>query len=157
MKEKRDSYRFGWVDWLILLLIAVAVFAGVYYWVTNRAGEQESRLITYTLCITVDSSLAWENAIAQNAVVMNQNGTMDLGRVVSVQSRPHLQASVFDRKICFVEIPDRLELLVSVQASAVWQAGDGFRIRDIRMAAGKTGDFRIGGLFLANASVISVE
>ena len=157
MKKEKAPYRFGWVDWLILLLVVGAVFAGIYYWRSKRSREEDVRFVTYTLCILIEEGAEWESAIHTNSVVMNQNGTMDLGRVVSVQERHALQATVADGEVHFVPTSGQIELLVSVQAYAVWQAGDGFRVRDIRIAVGKTGDFRIGVLFAANATVISVK
>ena len=157
MNEKKEGYRFGWVDWLILLIVACAVFLGVYYWISRSNREEDIQAVTYTLCVPLDGSIDWERSIPENAAVMDQKGTMELGRVVSVGARPALQAVVSDQALRFVSIPDRIELLVSVRANAAWQRGDGFRVGDIRIAAGKTGDFRIGGLFAANASVISLE
>ncbi len=157
MKEEKAVYRFGWVDWLLLVLVIGAVFAGIYYWRTKQSRDREVRLVTYTLCVSVDDEMEWERVILQNSMVMNQNGTMDLGRVTSVQERAALQAVVDDREVRFVPIPEKRELLVSVQANGTWQADDGFRIQDIRIAAGKTGDFRIGGFFAANAEVIFAE
>lgn len=157
MREKKADYRFGWVDWLILFVVVCAVFGGVYYWVSRSNREETLQSVTYTLSVLLNERTPWESVIPVNAAVLNQNGTMELGRVSAVQARPALQAVVFDQKLQFAPIPERIELLVSVQANATWQQGDGFRIGDVRIAAGKTGDFRIGGLFAANASVISVE
>ena len=94
MKAERSAYRFGWVDWLILLLVVGAVFVGIYYWRAGKDREQEVRLVTFILCVPIDDAVEWERVILQNSMVMNQNGTMDLGRVTSVEEREALQAVV---------------------------------------------------------------
>ena len=161
MKTEKASYRFGWVDWLLLFLVGSVIFAGVYYWRTSQNREETLQPITYTLMVSnLDATLGergWDGVIPIGSTVLNQNGTMELGRVVSVQARPAIQAVAERQAVQFVEVPNRVELVITVFANASFQAGDGFRVRDIRIAAGKHGDFRIGGLFAANASVISVE
>lgn len=161
MRSEENARRFGWVDWVILLLVGGVVFLGVYYWRISRIPAGQMHRITYTLCVSdLDEALvaeALERVIPPNSVVMNQNGTAELGQVSSVRTRSVLQAVVENQRVEFISVPHRIELLITVEASAAQQAGDGFRVGDIRIAAGKRGDFRIGGLFAANASIIRVE
>ena len=62
-----------------------------------------------------------------------------------------------DGRVVFTEVPDRVQLVVTVKANAVVRDGDGLRVGDIRIAADGMGDFRIGGYLAEGARVLSVQ
>ena len=160
MKTNTDR-RFGWVDLIILLLVAILVFAGVWYWKGRSLRDREQQSIRYTLSVPLEDAVlvgeVEKDTTFVGSTVMNQNGTAELGQVLSVRMRPIVQAVVLNGAVEFVSVPNRVELLVEIRALASAKQGDGYRINEIRLAAGKRGDFRIGGLFAAGATVISVE
>lgn len=161
MSFDSKARRFGWVDWLLLLLLCGLVFVGVYYWKIRQSSAWKSVEIAYVLCVSGLEERKGEVGAASlvevGGAVMNQNGTIALGRVLSVQARPVWRAVVANEAVEFVPVPNKKELLITVQASATQKEGDGFRVGDIRIAVGKQGDFRIGRLFAAGASIVRIE
>ena len=158
-REKRS--RFLWVDWMILVVIVALVGLALWGWSVRKEHAAQERKITYTLCL-----YDMENAYFQKEIetllpigcsVMNANGTAIMGEVVAVWKRPTVEAIVKNKSLSFLERSDRSDLFVRVQANASEQTGDGFRVQDIRISAGKNGDFRIGGFFAPGALITSVE
>lgn len=151
-----------WVDWLIVLLVlAVCVFGGYYLYRRYRAVAPTVK-IQYTVCVLgVDSRLAdanggWEGLIPMGASVTSANGTAILGEILDVSVRPHSVASILKDDVVFVEHPSKCDLFVTVQGEGVVKEGDGIRIHDIRIAAGDTGDYRLGDYCAVGATVVSV-
>lgn len=156
-EEKRG---FVWIDWLIIcaLLIGGALVAvRVRHSVRSATATQP---ILYTLAFSAGSELAWETwemRIPVGAAVTTANGTALLGEVVSLEQRPIKTALVRDGRVVFTEMPDRVQLVVTVRANAVAHAGDGLRVGDIRIAADGVGDFRLGGYLTEGSRILSVR
>jgi len=158
----KKTRRFVWIDWVLLLLFAAALLFGMRFLMRRRDAANETAEILYTVCLYgYDAALSetgeWNSLIPNGAVVTNAMGTAEMGRVTEVTVRPHRTAAVRDGEVVMVEVPNRVDLLVSVRASAIENEGDGFRVKDIRIAAGGTGDFRIGDLFAEGAKIVSVQ
>ena len=68
-----------------------------------------------------------------------------------------MRAALDRDKVVFVAHPDRVDVDVTVRASGVARDGDGLRVSDIRIAAGASGGFRIGGYYAAQATVVFVD
>ena len=158
MTYESKAHRFGWVDWGILLLLCAVVFVGVYVWRIGKNQNGEMAELVYVLCVPDLNEREGTQALSEEgSIVMNQNGTQELGKVIAKESRPVQRAVVSNGAVVFVAVPNKQELLIWVQATASQKEGDGFRVGDIRIAVGKRGDFRVGGLFASNASIVRVE
>lgn len=155
--KQEEKRRFVWVDWLILfalLLGGVAVALRVRHSVRSAEATQP---IVYTLAFSADAELSWESLVTVGATVTTANGTATLGEIAAVEERPLRTPLVRDGRVVFVEIPDRMQLVVTVKANAVVREGDGLRVGDIRIAADGVGDFRIGSYLAEGARVLSVQ
>ncbi len=150
------------VDWLLLAVLLAAVLLGSY--LIRRRGQADAPTVEifYTVCVSSVDVAQSENGdfadlIPKGAAVTNETGTVTLGRVTDVTVRPHRTAAARDGEIVMAESPNRVDLLVRVRAWATVRTGDGLRVGDIRIAAGRAGDFRIGALFAGGCEVIAVE
>lgn len=88
--------------------------------------------------------------------VRNENGTVLLGRVVSVEQRPIEDWVLRDGKLLREISSEKVTLLVGMRSEGSLRAGSGVRIGSIRLAAGMSGYFRIGR-FSAGATVLSLR
>lgn len=150
-------------DWLILLAV---IGVGLFFTLRVRAERQRVEL-TQTVRYTVlaegvptdvaDANGGWEELIARGASVTTATGTAQLGRVERVRVSPSLSATVRDGRVTLVEAPDRVDVYVTVRAEATVREGDGLRVGDIRIAAGSTGDFRLGAYLAGGARIVSVK
>ena len=104
-----------------------------------------------------DANGGWEELIPRGSSVTSSTGTAQLGRVEGVRVRPAVTPSVRDGRVVMVETPDRVDLYVSVRATATVRAGDGIRVSDLRIAATAKGDFRLGAYLASGARILSVE
>lgn len=159
LEEKRRPV---WVDWLILALILLVILTAAHYVMQRRRAVVPTVSVSYTVLLSgVDVSFVsdgdWTELIPIGSAVTSQNGTAHLGNVTSVSQRTHLQATVRDGGVVFAEMPALADLTVTVRAEATEKEGDGLRVSDIRIAAGETGDFRLGSFLASGAKVISVE
>lgn len=150
------------IDWLFLAVLAASILFGVYL-VRQRGQSAEPTVeILYTVCLrSVDTAQVGEGdfrkLIPDGASVTNETGTVKLGSVTDVTVRPHRSATVRDGEVVMTEVPDRVDLFVSVRAWATAKTGDGLRVSDIRIAAGRAGDFRIGSFYAGGGEVVAVE
>ncbi len=88
--------------------------------------------------------------------VRNENGTVLLGRVVSVEQRPLETWVLRDGRLLREISSEKVNLLVGMRSEGRLRAGAGVRIGSIRLAAGMSGYFRIGR-FSASATVLSLQ
>ncbi|MBE6589297.1 MAG: DUF4330 family protein [Ruminococcaceae bacterium] len=150
------------LDWCILLLIA-AVLVGALFWYLFRGRDMgEEREIRYTVRVfNVDTSQTDEETlrslISVGSTVYSENGTAVLGSVETVTFSTRRIAAVRDGSVIFTEDKGHTNVDVTVRAMANAKVGDGLRVHDLRIAAGMSGGFRMGGFCAQNASVISVE
>lgn len=157
-----NKKRLVWIDWLLLLFLTAAILLGARFWMRRRDAAEPTTQILYTVCLyTCDAALSetgdWSSLIPYGTTVTNAMGTAELGSVSGVTVRNSRTVAVKKGEVVTVEIPERVDLLITVRASATQKTGDGLRVNDIRIAAGGKGDFRIGELYADGASIISVE
>ena len=164
MRKKETPTR-GWlhpIDWLLLSVLVGGILLGVYLVGERRSASEPTVEILYTVCLrAVDTEQAGDgdihSLITNGASVTNETGTIALGSVTNVTVRPHKTAVVRDGEVVMAELPDRVDLFVSVRAWATEKIGDGLRVNDIRIAAGRTGDFRLGSFYAGGAEIVAVE
>lgn len=163
-KEGTGALGLSVLDWILLALLCVAVFVGVAFFVSGRIGEKaEERTFLYTVRlegIEVGDAVGGTDLVSLIPVgcsVYSENGTAPLGIVTQVTVTPHMRAALDRDKVVFVAHPDRVDVDVIVRASGVARDGDGLRVSDIRIAAGASGGFRIGGYYAAQATVVFVD
>ena len=161
MHKEQKSARLLWVDWLILAVAAMLAVLALLGWKQSRQNAAQTLPITYTLCLSgvdiayLDGGI--DALIPIGCRVMNANGTAEMGAVVAVWSRPTTEPVALEGAVAFVARTDRVDLLVRVRATASETHGDGFRVQDIRISAGKSGDFRIGGYYAPMSLIVRVE
>ncbi len=149
-----------WVDWALILALAAVVFFGArWLHLRSRAAAAEERIL-YTLALSeVSDSIGsmaggWELLIPVGTLVTSENGTAELGRVTALEVTPHKVLALQEGEPVFSAVPEKVDLLISVEGIGRYRTGDGLRISDIRIAAGGRGDFRIGAYRAAGARII---
>ena len=164
MKEKRERYhRMSWIDWLILPALLLLIFVGWKYWLSRRSASIPNLDMTYTVLVSgVDDRIAltnggWKDLIPVGARITSENGTAELGRVTALEIKPHMVATVSDGRIEFIPSLGFSDLEITVRAKATRRNGDGLRVQDIRIAAGVSGDFRVGGFLASHACIVHVS
>ena len=160
--QKKRRRGLIWVDWALLLLIFGIIGVGVWYWKEHRSAAEATVEIEYVLRISgVNEQFAaenggWESLIPSGSRVTTANTTATLGSVVAVTRHDHREASLRGREIVFVARDGVCDLEITVVGVGVARKGDGLRIHDIRIAAGSTGDFRIGAFYAPVSAIVSV-
>lgn len=147
-------------DWGICVLLALIAIAAAYFALRTRGDQgQKHATVTYTVRIAgTDASLLTDaSMIAAGDAVFSENGTLPLGTVTRVQTAPHRRAVVRDGEIILTDVPQRIDLDVTVSGMGSYTSGRGWRISEVRVAAGETGSFCIGGYYAARATVIDVS
>ncbi len=161
--RKRHRRGLIWVDWALLALLFGALGIGIWYWNEHRSAAEPTVEIEYVLRISgVNEQFSaenggWARLIPSGAEVTTANATATLGRVVEVVRRDHREASLRGRDIVFTARDDLCDLEITVVGIGVARNGDGIRIHDIRIAAGSTGDFRVGSFYAPNSAIVSVK
>jgi len=155
----RSQKRVTWVDLLILLAVILLIGGGgLILWRGTRAVPAVK--VNYILCQKGVSAPDEEWLTAQiqtGGVVFSENGTAHLGRVTGVEVRPTKAPCVKNGEVVYAAVPNKYDLFVTVEAEGSFRAGDGFRVQDIRIAAGESGSFRVSGYFASGAVVVFVE
>ena len=154
--EKR---RLVWVDWVLLFLLTGAILLGGFFVYGRRRAVAPTATVLYILRVSdlpVEAAAdagGFSELIPIGSSVQNSAATATLGRVASLSVRPHVQFTEKDGESLFFQSPDRVDLYVTVRAQALEKAGDGYRVSDIRIAAGDSGDYHIGGFFSSAQTV----
>lgn len=157
------SKRWIWLDWLLLVLFIGAIIGGAWYWLARSRAAEPTQKIEYVLKISgireqyAEENGGWDALIPRDTQVTTANGTAVLGSVTAVDSRAHVEAGVRDGNLTFVVCEGMCDLYVTVYGLGINRTGDGICISDVRIAAGGSGDFRIGALYASNAAIISVR
>ena len=160
MSRDRSKKSFTWVDRAILLLVAAIFLLSLGYWRVQKNAAKAEVWVNYRISIAFspsEYSADVQQLVPIGAMVLNENGTVEMGRVEAVSVRPVWRAVLQNREVRFVKEHDRGELIVSVGAWATQKEGDGFRVGDIRIGAGGVGSFRIGKLTVQNAAILAIE
>ena len=161
--DKREGHlRFSAADWLLLVLAVAILTAGGLFLYQRRKAAMPHVEILYTVQVSGVDLRAFEaeklmDLIPRGSTVYSENGTAELGRVESREVIPLLEPHATNNGIRWIEVPNRATLTVTVSGTAVEREGDGLRIRDVRIAAGMRGGFRLGGFLGENARILSVE
>ncbi|MBE6552861.1 MAG: DUF4330 family protein [Ruminococcaceae bacterium] len=161
--QNDKKQRLVWVDWILLLFLAAVGILGAVFWHMRRQSDSPNQPMEYLLCVEkVDSAFYGlpQDAsfpIKPGATVRNENATALMGRVVEVAFVPHRVPSIKNGDVVLTDLTGYYDLYITVEAEATAKAGDGMRVSDIRIAAGGRGDFRVGGFYAQNVTVVWVD
>ena len=159
--EKERKTRLSGVDWAIILFTLLLVVGGAFFAYRFFIGTENAITISYRICLSAlpgeDSGGSWRNRLTVGAPVYSENGTAFLGNLTAVEIREHKDVMLLENEIKTVTVPQKYDVLVTVKAQATLQAGNGFRVSDIRIAAGGIGTFRIGSYLARYAKIYSVR
>ena len=159
-KRKEMRLQVTWIDVLLILLALSAAVLGAFYLFSRRRGEAEREFICTLRIPAVEKSLLEAhrgNLIPVGSTVRTENGTAALGRVREVREVPHGRAVLREGELVWEndEVLHDLELTVIMRG--LLKGSEGIRIKDIRIAAGGQGSFRIGSYLARCAEILSVE
>lgn len=154
-ENKRSRLRAG--DWILLLLALVGIGLGAWYFQGKRQEPESVISVTYSIQVPVTKTAWLPSPDAWQGGVTDESGRRDLGTVVEVVLRPHKTLAVKDGEVVSAEIPDCVVPVITVRAEARLIGGIELRIGELRLAAGMTGDFIIGGFLAKNARILWVE
>lgn len=159
MSEEGRGKRLGVLDWCILGLITACLVGGAVWYFGRGLGESgDRRTVYYTVRIyDVDRTLWETERFGGGDAVFSENGTLCLGSVTEITTAPQRVAGVQNGEVVIAESPRFISVDVRIRGECVVKAGEGVRCDGVRIAAGESGAFRIGGFFASRARVISVE
>ena len=158
---ERSSKRIGItpLDWLLLggALLALAVTVG-YAWYTEREAPPNIEIECVFLIDGVERQWLEQYGMPteRGDGVRSENGTILLGKVISVEERSHLRLTVSEGELIWEEHPYLTDLAVTVRMTVTDVEGDGLRAGDLRMAAGRFGNYRFGS-YLAKGEMIGMR
>ncbi len=159
--EKERKSRLSGVDWAIILLMLILVIGGAFFVYRSLIGTQNATTISYRICLSglsdEEGQGIWRKRLTMGAPVYSENGTAFLGTLIAVEIREHKDVTLVENEIKTVNVPQKYDVFVTVKAEATLQAGNGFRVSDIRIAAGGNGTFRIGSYYAKNVKIYSVK
>ena len=161
-QEKRTRKRLTKIDYFLILTVFLLTIAGIWLRYRGKNADPEDLRIEYTVLLenvpihTDTERQVWE-IIAVGDEVYNENGTTLLGTVISCTPTAHRTPVLRDGEILLLETPSKTDVLIDVRGSGRFREGDGIRINDIRIAAGMTGNFRIGNYYAKGVGILSVE
>lgn len=145
-------------DITVCAIAALFVIGAAYFILRARTQERISAPLSYTVRIVgvptnlIDTS----SLITAGDSVFSENGTLPLGSVEKVETQPHRKAVVQNGVIVLREVPDLIDIDVTVDAIGFYGTGYGWRVSDVRIAAGAQGTFRIGRYYAANATILAI-
>ncbi len=139
-----------------MAILSLLLAAG--YLLLRRDRERSETPITVVMRVTgvKREELADLSSII-GASVRSENGSSVLGTVSSVSQTSHVRAVLRDGTPILEEDEERVDLEITVGMSGQRSAGQGIRVKDLRIAAGGKGNFRFGSYFAAGVEILSVE
>ena len=159
-KPENKKFRFTWADRFLLIGLVVVLVGGIWFWQQRKQAVHPNLTVRYIVCVkNANKRLQMEelaNAINVGATVKNANGTAVLGNVTDIRAVPHVEPTVKEGKLVFLNLQEHYDLYITVVGDAIQKEGDGTRIQDIRIAAGVLGDFHIGAFYAEGAQIVSV-
>ena len=156
MKQKKLSA--SAFDLAVGALTVLLVIAAVVFSLHTRAPERTAAPLSYTVRILGVSTAMYDVAsvIVPEDGVFSGNGTLPLGTVRQVSILQHRKAVAENGAVVLADVPELVDIDVTVDAVGTYAAGLGWRVSDVRLAAGDVGDFHVGGYYAANALLLSV-
>ncbi|MBQ8310603.1 MAG: DUF4330 family protein [Clostridia bacterium] len=146
------------VDWLLCALLAAGAMTLTWYALRARGADAKTATVSYTVRIAGADATLFDASptISPGDAIFSENGTLPLGTVTELHTRPHRRTVVRDGEIQLADVPQRIDIDVTVSATGSYTAGLGWRISEIRIAAGEMGSFHIGAYYATQAEIIGV-
>ncbi len=144
--KKRRIIIFLTVCFLLLLaVIGVAIL--------SRGREAREVRLEYRMLLEgLDARYySLDELVYCGASVTNQNDTAMLGTVARIDFQPHKTLTVKDGEPALSPVPGRVDCHITVVVTGVDTEASGYRVCDIRMAAGERYGVHVGGLFVPSA------
>lgn len=138
-RAERTKRSFNFVDVLLILFVIAVIFVAVNIVApmafVSKLTSDSTRTIEYTVELEgVDKALA--EKIKENDTVVDAVSKNALGTVSSVDS--NTEYSVFDERTgVLVYYEDRVNVLITVTASASYNKGEGYAVGERRIAVGE--------------------
>lgn len=140
--ERRKGYRFNILDAFIAVVIAAVVIVTLLAYLPSgifkKSSEKNSISVTYTIEIkNVKRELA--SGIAVGDPVTEKGTAVRLGNVgAEVEVAPHSQVryDAASGEVVLDELADYSDLLITITASAAYNASSGYTVNGKRIAVG---------------------
>lgn len=160
-KQKAERKKWNVLDWILLVLATALLFGAVGYVWYRRSMPGEQPEVRCVIRLPAVDRAEWEayyaSAVVAGSTVRSENGTLALGTVQSVSPKEHTEAVLRKDNVVWEPVPELADIELEVRMHGTLTAGQGVRVGDLRIAAGGSGSFRIGGYFAAGAEIVSVE
>ena len=155
-QKKRTMTAF---DWSAFALAVIFFIGAAYLTLRESTPDRAGAGLSYTVRIRNINTGQFDPAtlIEIGDAVFSENGTLPLGAVREVNVLPHREAVVQDGSAVFTEVPERIDLDVTVSAVGTYSQGLGWRVSEVRIAAGTVCTLRIGDYYAADATVLALR
>ena len=148
---ERTNRRLNSLDWILLTVLAAAVVLTAFLLTRRERAATPDIPIVCVLCLPASERMPDVNV---GDAVRNENGTVRFGEVTDVVTRPLYALSLRDGNPVYSEEQGMIVTEVTVRMVALRTTD--YRVGDIRVCAGETGSYRIGQMFAAGVTVVSV-
>ena len=138
---KKKKKRFNFIDFLIILLALAIVLAVVYVFVPNSLFDKvvdkvtmsEERMLQYTVEIS-NIDQAFIGNIKENDTVTNTVSKSNIGTVtaITLENETELSFDGTEKKI-----ENKYKMIVTIDATATYTSGEGYKINGSRIAVGE--------------------
>ncbi len=159
--EKGSGFfkRITLLDWIVLTVLLLGILsASVLIYHRYSRPDDEVEIVYLLQARGLDRACMRNGEFALvGDPVFSENGASYLGEVTQVTVAPHIKAGVTDGQVVFFESEELFDLTLQIRVRATVQAQNGVRVSDIRIAAGMSGAYRVGDLYLPQAQVCFVE
>jgi hypothetical protein len=154
----KTGARMNAFDWMLLVIALMSLLLAVGYLFFRRSHERSETPLTVVMRISgVKREDFTDLSSLIGSSVRSENGSSVLGTVSDASQTAHIRAVMRDGEAVLETDGERMDLEITVNMSGHRNAGQGIRVKDLRIAAGGRGNFRFGSYFAAGVEILSVE
>ena len=145
----------------MILVALCGVGLGLWYLQGNAEEVERTVQVRYAIRMPATNAAQLpdleEWSLRENGKVTDGSGRRSMGEVMKIELRPQQAWTVRDGAVLATEVPGKAVPVITVRAEARLIGERELRIEELRLAAGMTGEFIVGGFLVRNGEILWVE